>query len=164
MEFDPSITLYATRDEEAWPIGLYVYDTLNAPRYNLFGDRDVDETDLSLRGTITFTRNLSVQFFTQVLLAKGHYANLRELVGSDELMPYYSPPAFNPDFNEKTINANLVLRWEYMPGSTFYLVWTQSRFGYNSDYPTTFGDDFRDAFKLPMDNVLLAKITYWWSR
>ena len=39
-------------------------------------------------------------------------------------------PAFNigtPDFNFKSLRGNLVLRWEFRPGSTAYAVWTQSR-------------------------------------
>lgn len=107
-----------------------------------------------------------MQFFTQVLLAKANYTHYSVLVGADDLEPYnFQPtPTDDPDFNQKTINANVVFRWEYMPGSTIYLVWTQARIGDNDVYATSFRDDFRDAFKLPMDNVLLAKITYWWSR
>lgn len=171
MEFSPSITLYRTRDEEAWATSTnspyYFYDsTLTHSWHNLFGDRDIDQYDLSLRGTITFTRSMSVQFFTQVLLAKANYTHYSVLVGADDLEPYnFQPtPTDDPDFNQKTINANVVFRWEYMPGSTIYLVWTQARIGDNDVYATSFRDDFRDAFKLPMDNVLLAKITYWWSR
>ena len=33
----------------------------------------------------------------------------------------------NPDFNVRDFNSNLVLRWEYDPGSTLYLVWSQGR-------------------------------------
>jgi hypothetical protein len=160
MEFAPSITYASTRNEEAWPLFFY---TSNGR--NLFGDRDIDQYDFSLRGTITFTRSISLQFFTQLLLAKGQYINFKELVAPDRLTPYPYDKTTNPtpDFNEKTVNANLVFRWEYLPGSTFYLVWTQARYGDNGIYNRTFGDNFSDAFKLPMDNVILAKITYWWS-
>ncbi len=33
----------------------------------------------------------------------------------------------NPDFNFFQFRSNLVLRWEYMPGSQLYLVWAQDR-------------------------------------
>jgi hypothetical protein len=170
MEFTPSVMYASTRNEEAWPLFFY---TSNGR--NLFGDRDIDQYDFSLRGTITFTRSISLQFFTQILLAKGQYPRFKELT-SPENLPDYSGtvyyydynqgkfiPNVSPDFNEKTLNANLVFRWEYLPGSTFYLVWTQARYGDNGIYSRTFGDNFSDAFKLPMDNVILAKITYWWS-
>lgn len=160
MEFTPSITYALTRNEEAWPLFFYTSNIRN-----LFGDRDIDQYDFALRGTITFTRAISLQFFTQILLAKGQYLNFKELVGPDQLVPYSYDKTVNPtpDFNEKTVNANLVFRWEYLPGSTFYLVWTQARYGDNGIYNRTFSNNFSDAFKLPMDNVIVAKITYLWS-
>jgi hypothetical protein len=159
IELVPSLTLASTRSEESWPLFFY---TTNG--YNLFGDRDIDQYDFSLRGTITFTRAVSLQFFTQVFLAKGQYDNFKELVPSGELVPYtHDKAAANPDFNEKILNANLVFRWEYLPGSTVYLVWTQARYGNSSTYLRNFSDNVSDAFKLPMDNVVLAKFSYWWS-
>ncbi len=161
IELSPSLTFYHSRNEEAWAIPYLIDD-----RYNLFGDRDIDEYDFSLRGTLTFTRRVSLQFFTQVFLAKGQYAHFKKLVGFNNLSSYdypNSPSYVNPDFNEKTFNANLVFRWEYLPGSTLYLVWTQYRYGYTSFYQRSLGENFSDAFKLPMDNVILAKVSYWWS-
>ncbi|MBI1807739.1 MAG: carbohydrate binding family 9 domain-containing protein [Ignavibacteria bacterium] len=161
IELAPEIFLLGTRNLEAWVIP----DTTD-DGHNLFGDRDVDQVNFSLRGTITFTRSLSMQFFTQVFLAKGHYSNFKKLLSADEL-PLYgyesSPLYANPDFNQKFLNANVVLRWEYLPGSTFYLVWTQARFGNDGIFDQSFSENFSNAFKLPMDNVVLAKISYWWN-
>jgi len=161
MEFDPELLYYRSRNEETWVIP---YLTENGQ--NLFGNRDVDEYSMSLRGTITFTRQFSFQFFTQVFLAKGHYENFKQLLDPTTLAPYDyqdSPIYANPDFNEKVLNANLVLRWEYLPGSTIYLVWTQARDATDTVFGTSFGTDFANAFRVPMDNVFLAKISYWWS-
>lgn len=160
MEYAPAFSIARTRKEEAWPLYFYT-----ANGRNLFGDRDIDYYDFSLRGTITFTRTISFQFFTQILLAKGQYYNFKELVAPDQLVDYpYDKNTRNPDFNRKTINANVVFRWEYLPGSTFFLVWTQARFDYlDKVYDRTLRENFSKAFKLPMDNVILAKLTYWWS-
>ena len=169
MEFTPGYTIVRTRNEEAWVTSPnYPYYFYADGQYNLFGDRDIDEHDLSLRGTVTFMKNLSLQFYTQILLAKGRYTNFKELIGKDNLPPYdfENSPAYKegPNFNEKTLNANIVLRWEYLPGSTFYLVWTQGRHGLlRGKYEQKFSDDLNDVFILPMDNVILAKISYWWS-
>ena len=163
MEFTPAYTIVKTRSEEAWvtsPNKPYYYYVDG--RYNLFGDRDIDEHDLSLRGTITFMKNLSLQFLTQIFLAKGRYVNYKTLIGRDNL-PSYNFGSPDLDFNEKTLNANIVLRWEYLPGSTFYLVWTQGRHGYSGRYEQKFSQDVGDVFLLPMDNVILAKFSYWWS-
>ncbi len=159
IECVPSLTVLSTRNETAWPISFYT-----AGGKNLFGTRDVDQFDMSMRGTVTFTRTVSLQFFAQVFLAKGRYDDFSELASPDRLVPYaYDRSSADPDFNEKVLNANLVFRWEYLPGSTFYLVWTQARSGDNGLYGRTFSDNLSDAFKLPMDNVLLAKVSYWWS-
>ena len=161
MEFSPEFTFYQTRNEETWVLPYFTPDG-----FDLFGNRDVDQYSIALRGTITFTRTLSFQFFTQVFVAKGHYSNFKKLVGEENLPSYDyedSPSYVNPDFNEKILNANLVLRWEYLPGSTFYLVWTQARDATDDVFNTTFSDDFSNTFRLPMDNVILAKLSYWWS-
>src|SRR5438876_9679045 len=36
----------------------------------------------------------------------------------------------NPDFRTRSVKVNAVLRWEYRPGSTLFIVWTRSRSGY----------------------------------
>jgi len=159
MEYVPTVTVVKTRSEEAWAIPLYT-----ASGNNLFGDRDVDEADFSLRGIVTFNRHLTAQFFTQIFLAKGTYRNYRELRGPDSFEPLaYDPSLGSPDFNDKVLNANVVLRWEYMPGSTIYLVWTHERFGSVPTYGRGFGDDIAETFKLPVNNTVLAKFSYWWS-
>lgn len=152
IEFVPGAQVVHTRKEENWFI----------PFYPIFGDRDIDEYNFSLRGTVTFNRNMSVQLFTQVFLAKAQYDNFRLLADPDDLRPTSSYGG-NPDFNDRVVNANVVFRWEYQPGSTLYLVWTQLRSGSDAGYDRGFGESFSDAFRLPMDNVLLAKVSYWWS-
>jgi hypothetical protein len=120
----------------------------------------VDELDVALRGIVTFTRALSLQFYTQVLLARGKYDKYRQLAGSTQLLPTVSPSS-NYDFNLITYNANVLLRWEYLQGSTLYLVWTQARFENAGNYSLSFGRRFRDTFALPHENVLLLKVSYW---
>ncbi len=128
---------------------------------SLFGDRDVDEIDFALRGIVTFTRTVSLQFYTQVLLARGRYNNFRLMTGGSSLTPYTTPNTY--DFNYAIFDANLLLRWEFLPGSTIYLVWTQSRADDSGNYTNDFGPRFRGIFKLPHDNAVLLKMSYWWG-
>jgi len=127
----------------------------------LFGDRDTDELDFTLRSTITFARDLTLQIYSQVFLAKGHYQNFRQLIAPEQFVPFAY--GGNPDFNRKSLNTNVVLRWEYLPGSTLYLVWSQTRFGVGDDYFTPVAQNFRDTFKVPSENVVLLKVSYWWG-
>jgi len=67
----------------------------------------------------------------------------------------------NPDFNVRSLNGTAVLRWEYRPGSTLFVVWTQQRSG--SAALGTF-DIARDASALFRDrpiNVFQLKMSYW---
>ncbi len=67
----------------------------------------------------------------------------------------------NPDFNYISLRGNAVLRWEYMPGSTIYLVWTQSRENLGSTGEFYFGQSMRHLFNIEPDNIFMLKITYW---
>jgi hypothetical protein len=66
-------------------------------------------------------------------------------------------------FNEHELHTYAVLRWEYVPGSTLYLVWSQAREGTGQKARTVLGEDVADAFRLAPSNVLLLKVTYWWN-
>ena len=71
----------------------------------------------------------------------------------------------NPDFNLRSLRGNMVLRWEYRPGSTLFLVWTRSGSDYSpfvSDF--NLGRDSDAMFGAPTDNVFLVKMTYWLNR
>lgn len=162
IELNPTILSLVTRQEEAAVIsgGRVATVPVGGSVYSLFADRNLDETDLGLRGTVTFTRKLSLQFFFQVLIARGDYANYRALMPDGRFDPAIGPvPSY--DFNQGIFNANVLLRWEYLPGSSLYLVWTQERFGDSGMYGTTFQDRFGEIFALPHDDVLFLKISYW---
>lgn len=165
VELTPTLYAQHTRKELAWVFGSApVVDPAVSPvPFSVFGDRDLDEVDIGLRGIMTFSRTLSLQWFAQVLLARGQYGNYQRAATGTTMVPYSyasSPGYYSHDFNESTLNANLLLRWEYMPGSTFYLVWTQARYGDNGIYDQRFGERFNNTFSLPMENVLLAKVSY----
>lgn len=140
-------------NQEAW--------VTNIGNASIFGDRSTQQYNVILRSTVTFTRELTVQLYAQLFLAKGHYENFRQLVTPTDFTPYSFTE--NPDFNRTSLNTNLVLRWEYFPGSTLFLVWSQARFDRANNYYTSFGNDFNDTFQVPPANVLLMKISYWWS-
>jgi hypothetical protein len=127
--------------------------------YTVFGDRDLEQLNLALRGIVTFSPALSVQFFGQVLVARAVYADEQLLAGEATFVPATVPlPASS--FNIGVFNANVLLRWEYLPGSAVYLVWTQSRAGDSGIYETPPGERIGETFSLPHEDVLLLKATY----
>ncbi len=54
--------------------------------------------------------------------------------------------------------SNVVLRWEYRPGSTLFLVWQQSREDFGTDSTFRSGGAFRDLTHTMPENVFLVKL------
>ncbi|MBI2614897.1 MAG: hypothetical protein HYW52_04325, partial [Gemmatimonadetes bacterium] len=70
---------------------------------------------------------------------------------------------FNPDFGARSLRGNAVLRWEYRPGSTLFLVWTRSCSA-SSAVPEFGGvSDLGRLCEGPSDNVFAVKANYWLS-
>ncbi|MFH1195053.1 MAG: DUF5916 domain-containing protein [bacterium] len=68
---------------------------------------------------------------------------------------------YNPDFNYISLRGSAVLRWEYLPGSTIYLVWTQSREEAQSVGEFQFGRSMDRMFNVRPDNIFMLKVSYW---
>lgn len=67
------------------------------------------------------------------------------------------------DFNVKQFLSNFVVRWEYNPGSTVFLVWSQTRSYFTDsgqmDFFNNIGDLFDKGINTP-HNVFLIKFSY----
>ena len=73
-------------------------------------------------------------------------------------------PAFalgDPDFNFRSLLGNAVLRWEYRPGSTLFLVWQQRRTDVEPMGGFDFSRDYRGLLDHAPENVFAVKATYW---
>jgi hypothetical protein len=158
-----------------------------------FGHRyvfaDLDQTTLSasLRLNWIFTPKMSLEVYAQPLLSSGRYTGFKELarpqsydfnrypdaaptsdpdriiLDPDGVGPAASQEIDDPNFSLASLRGNAVLRWEYSPGSTLFLVWTQNR----SDTETvgTFrtGRAIDRLFGATGDNIFLVKLSYWWN-
>jgi hypothetical protein len=128
----------------------------------VFGELLSKTLDLTTRTDITFTPNLSFQLYGQPFLAVGHYERIKELLypKSYEFVPYNM--SYSPDFNEKSLRGNAVLRWEYGPGSTLFLVWTQNRYN-DLNNPGDFSPrrDLSTLLHTQSENVFVVKANYW---
>jgi len=134
----------------------------------VFGKLDNNELDINFRGIYTFSKRTTLQWYTQLYFSTGEYDRFRRLTTPETLEEFdesqYEVDFHRNDFNYKSINLNLILRWEYLPGSTLFLVWTHARDAYITDY----GDfrisrDFPDLFEIPQTNTFLIKANYWWN-
>ncbi len=66
----------------------------------------------------------------------------------------------NPDFSVVEFRSNMVLRWEFVPGSTLFLVWAQSGDNSNSVGSFNFKNNISDLGKTTLTNVFLVKFSY----
>lgn len=146
-------------------------------------------SSISVRLNYSISPNLSVQYYGQPFISSGKYSEFKYITNpksknySDrfEIFPdesiffndteekYYvdedNDGIYNysfrkPDFDAVYFNSNLVIRWEYIPGSTLYAVWTQSRNEFASNGDTSFNENFENLFNIYPYNVFLIKLSY----
>jgi hypothetical protein len=147
------------------------------------------ETSLSLRFTYNITPDFTVQYYGQPFLSAGKYDDFKYITnpkageyedrfaryGQEELQYDPNEEAYivdenldgtedyrfdNPDFNVFSFRSNLVARWEYQPGSVFYLVWTQGRWDRTREGKYQFSQDTRQLFEIYPHDVILLKFSY----
>lgn len=156
-------------------------------RRYVFAELHQTTVSAGIRLNWTFTPKLSLQMYLQPLISAGAYDHFKQLArpGTYDFTVYgengstfdsqnlvadpdgpggASPDTLsNPDFNFKSIRANVVLRWEYFSGSTLYLVWTQSRSDVEDVGSLQFNHSINRLIETRPDNIFMAKFSYWWS-
>ena len=156
----------------------------------VFGKMDQTTISANIRLDWTFTPRLSLQLFVQPLISAGDFLDFKELArpgtydfpvygrngstiamnnGEYTVDPDGSGPALpfsfsNPQYNFTSIRGNMVLRWEYMPGSVLFLVWTQSRSNDQEIGDFAFGPSVDKLWRMVPDNIFMVKMTYWWNQ
>jgi hypothetical protein len=161
--FSTSLTLSATHNvnDVQWLANVTNNDTTHYTFAHL------NQRQVSLTGRVDYTLStvLTLQLYAQPFVSKGTYSNVRELADPNAVAfdNRYKPYAAAPGgFNFKEFNSTAVLRWEYRPGSTLFVVWTQGRQGFLPAIgPRSLPGDFRDMFDLHPNNTFLVKASYW---
>jgi hypothetical protein len=138
---------------------------------------DVRQTTASLTARVdySFTPRLSFQLYAQPFLSAGAYERLGEVVSA------HSPNAANrvrrftaaehgavdfdnPDFAVNELRTNSVLRWEYRPGSTLFLVWSHGRSADGVPEAFDLRRQTRELRNVRGDHVFLLKLSHWLGR
>ena len=150
----------------------------------VFARIDRSQLSVPMRLNYAFTPDLTLELYAEPFAASGRYSDFGELAAPRALrLRMYGtdgttltteadgsrtvsdgPVSFrvrNLDFNRLSLRSNLVIRWEWAPGSTLYVIWQQNR----SERLVTgeyvgFGS-LGDAVTSPGDNVLAIKASYW---
>ncbi|MGI9546800.1 MAG: DUF5916 domain-containing protein [Flavobacteriaceae bacterium] len=133
---------------------LQFIDNLEAngdPRY-LNGTIEQRTLSMSFRLNYTINPNLSVQYWGQPFISNGNYSEFKHVSNplakefTNRITPYsneqisFTDDVYfvdenldgnaefnfeNPDFSVVQFRSNLVIRWEYKPGSELFFVWSQ---------------------------------------
>lgn len=174
--------LTVREDDRQWVTRVTTGDE---PHY-LFGRLDQTTVGLTARMDMAFTPDLTLQVYAQPFLASGRYSEFKKV--TDPLGARYrdrfewldasprqegtrwaadlngdgTPESWrNPDFNTRQFRSNVVLRWEYRPGSTLFLVWAQTRDHFDTNGEFRLGDGMDALFGRRPDNVFMVKASYW---
>lgn len=87
--------------------------------------------------------------------------NSYEIYESNPDKPYYEFE--NPNFNFREFRSNLVVRWEFRPGSTFYLVWTHGRSQWENVSNYSLRHNMDHLWDIYPTNIFLTKFSYWFA-
>ncbi|MSR07070.1 MAG: hypothetical protein EXR93_08405 [Gemmatimonadetes bacterium] len=155
-----------------------------------FGALRQTTTSMSLRADLTAKPTLSLQLYAEPFVSAGHYGEYKQVTnpraaayddrwdvfGNDRLILNGDDVSVdldrngvadvglgNPNFTVLSFRSNAVLRWEYRPGSTIFLVWQHGRSGFNGNGVFDFSRDFGNLFQTQAENTLLLKVSYWLS-
>ncbi|HEX6316190.1 MAG TPA: DUF5916 domain-containing protein [Gemmatimonadaceae bacterium] len=133
----------------------------------------LSQETLSLTTRLNFTAspNLSFQFYGSPFVSVGEYSDWREVVAprhaeyASRFRPFtLGGDVGQNDFNFKQFRSNLVMRWEYRPGSTLFFVWGQGRDQGDIDQGNFRGwRDYQNLFSAHPANTFLIKASYWFS-
>ena len=66
----------------------------------------------------------------------------------------------NRNFNFMDLQSNLIVRWEYRPGSTLFLVWTLGKQAYESEYGSSLNNNIETLYDAHPHNIFLLKFSY----
>jgi len=184
IDLSPGFSIY--KDE----LQYVTQKTDNSDTRYIFAHINRKTLNMQVRINYNLTPDLSIQYWGQPFVASGKYTDFKYITDSkaDDLNNRYKQYTWgnqigwlnmtgnyavdhnsdgnrdfiidNPDFNVKEFLSNLVLRWEYQPGSTVYLVWSQTRSGYINNGSFDVSRDFESLFDENARNIFLVKFSY----
>jgi hypothetical protein len=143
----------ANEDVDADDVDDHVYGTLN---------RHV--VDLTFRATYSIHRDLTLQAYLQPFVATGDYTDIRKLARASSFDFTPVTREDDPDFNRKSLRGNVVLRWEYLRGSSLFLVWDLNQLDETNAGRFSGWRDVRAAFGADANHVVMMKVAYWFNR
>jgi len=182
-----------TRGTFSGPINRQYLATLPGRRAEVFRQRYIfgvprnTQLSMQLRASYTFKPDLTLDVYAEPFTASGRYDRFGEtLAARDPGLRIYGTDGTtierlldgrslvtdgddtfmlrNYDFNVRSFRSNVVLRWEWRPGSTLFVVWQQNRESRFDEGQPVGPADLFESLSVPGDNILAVKTTLWVSR
>jgi hypothetical protein len=148
--------------------------------------------DMTVRADVSLSPSVSVQMYAQPFVSSVEYANMKSFtrperfeflvygrdgsstiaydsttrlyeLDADGAGPAPTATVANPDFNLRSLRANVVLRWEYRAGSTLYLAWAHGRSAFTPSPEFDVSQGISDLLHDDQRNRLLLKVSYWFN-
>jgi hypothetical protein len=185
LSLGPALTLNQTLSQYVTAVPDPIAATTFGTRY-VFASLDQRELSMIARMDWIFSPKLSLQLFLQPLISSGDYTDFKEFAqprtydfavyGRDQgtISTTDSGSAVDPgdggapftiepqNFTIRSLRTNAVLRWEWRPGSTLFLVWQQNRQNDDTSGDLQLGRDLDAIFSGGESrNVLAVKASYW---
>ena len=148
-----------------------------------FIDRSTVSTEFRMGLTVRPDMNLDV--YAEPFAASGHYYDFGELAApaTRDRIAYGTAPGTtlttqadgtravtaggnhfalkSKDFNTLSFKSNVVLRWEWRPGSTLYVVWQQDRSESAAIGSRVGAGDMFRSLSAPGSNFFIVKTSFW---
>jgi hypothetical protein len=125
-----------------------------------FAELEQTQISMNLRADYAATPNVSIQVFVQPLVSTLRFHELRELARgrSYDFIPVTPGTVFGQTFG--SLRGNAVVRWEYLPGSSAYFVWTQERADADGVDAFDVNHSYKVVTRAPANNVFLVKVAH----
>ncbi len=148
----------------------------------------IDRTTIStqVRVNYTFKPDLNLDVYAEPFAASGRYYDFGELLAArSRFLRVYGTDGTtieapgdgsrivgdgagmftlaNRDFNVRSFRSNVVLRWEWRPGSTLYLVWQQDRADSRPVGNHVGLGDMFGSLGAPGTNFFAIKASFWFA-
>jgi Domain of unknown function (DUF5916) len=149
-----------------------------------------DTLALTVRGSWTFTPDVSLQFYAQPFVAAGAYSHFKQAAATrarahDDRYRNYRADQLElrdgsyfidddrdgaadyevgvPDFSVRELRATVVGRWQYRPGSAAFFIWSHGQSDATSEGDLRVGRDLAGIIRAASDDVVMLKVNYWFG-
>lgn len=155
--------------------------------YNRYVFSTVEQSTFALRIRVNYsiTPDMSLEVYTEPFISSAKFSRFGELskertntiryfgedgtsinLQNDEYLVTDGNESFtldDPDFKVFSFRSNIVFRYEWIPGSTLFLVWQQNKYNRLNNYGRLHSGDLFETFQSSGSQVFAFKVSYWFS-